>query len=369
MALMNQRAEFEIKIARLRQLLAEKQLDAVLLQRVSSIAWATCGADVHINTAASDGACALVIMPDRHSVVTNTIEAARLENEEGLGEQGWQFEVTPWYSPENRLAELLEGKRVGCDGLYANGQDLSAELALLRSQLTEPEQERFRKLGKMCAQSMDEAIRMVKPGMTEFEIAGSLSGVTERRGVQAVVNLIGTDERIFQYRHAIPTDKELARYAMLVLCGRKWGLICSITRLVHFGPLPEEVQRKMQAVAAVDAAMIAATRPGSTLKGVFADAQRAYAAQGYPDEWQSHHQGGLAGYEAREITATPNTGQNIWMGQAFAWNPSIKGAKSEDTILVGAHTNEILTAVEGWPMVEVQLGNEVFQRPAILVKE
>ncbi len=369
MATTNQRAEFEIKTARMRQLLAEKQLDALLLQRVSSIAWATCGADVHINTAASDGACALLITPDKLCVITNTIEAGRLENEEGLGEQGWQFEVTPWYSAEDRLSELIKGKQIGCDGLYADGQDLSAELALLRAQLTEPEQERIRALGKLCAESMDEAIRMVKPGMTEFQIAGLLSGAAESRGAQAVVNLIGTDERIFQYRHAIPTDKKLARYAMLVLCGRKWGLICSITRLVHFGALPEEVERKMNAVAVVDAAMIAATRPGSTLNAVFAEAQRTYAAQGYPDEWQKHHQGGLAGYEAREITATPDTEQNILMGQAFAWNPSIRGAKSEDTILVGAQKNEIITAVEGWPMIEVPIGNDVIQRPAILVKE
>ena len=369
MAPMNQQAEFEIKTARMRQLLTEKGLDALLLQRVSSIAWATCGADVHINTAASDGACALLITPDQQYVIANSIEAARLKNEEGLGKQGWRFEVTPWYSPEDSLAELIKGKRVGCDGLYAGGQNLSAEMALLRSQLTEPEQERFRILGKLCAESMDEAVRMVKPGMTEFQIAGLLSGSTESRGVQAVVDLIGTDERIFQYRHAIPTDKKLESYAMLVLCGRKWGLICSITRLVHFGPLPEEVERKMQAVAEVDAAMIAATRPGNTLNGVFAEAQRAYAAQGYPDEWQCHHQGGLAGYEAREITATPTTDQPILMGQAFAWNPSIKGAKSEDTILVGAQTNEIITTVEGWPMIEVQLGGVVYQRPAILVKE
>lgn len=365
----NQRTEMETKIARLRQLLAEKQLDALLLQRFSSIAWATCGADVHINTAVSDGACALLITPDGKFVLTNTIEAARLENEEGLGAQDWRFEVMPWYNSENRWAKLLAGKRVGCDGLYAGGQDLSAELAWLRSQLSAAEQERFRKLGELCAQSMDEAIRMVQPGMTEFQIAGLLSGAAESRGAQAVVNLIGTDERIFQYRHAIPTDKKLARYAMLVLCGRKWGLICSITRLVHFGALPEEIAHKMRAVAEVDAAMIAATRPGRTLKNVFTEAQRAYAAQGYPDEWQSHHQGGLAGYEAREITATPETEQSILAGQAFAWNPSIKGAKSEDTILVGAQSNEILTTIAGWPMIKVELDGVVYQRPAILIKE
>ena len=57
----------------------------------------------------------------------------------------------------------------------------------------------------------------------------------------------------------------MERYAMLVLCGRKWGLVCSITRLVHFGALSDEVRRKMQATAQVDATFIAATRPGQTL--------------------------------------------------------------------------------------------------------
>ncbi len=277
--------------------------------------------------------------------------------------------MTPWYSADDRLAALLEGKRIGHDGLYPIGQDLSAELTLLRAQLSEAEQERFRSLGWLCAASMDEAVRAVKPGMTEFEIAALLAGATESRGAQAVVDLVGTAERIFTYRHAIPTDKKLDCYAMLVLCGRQAGLICSITRLVHFGPLPEEVERKMQAVAAVDAAMIAATRPGSTLKYVFAVGQKAYAAQGYPNEWQLHHQGGLAGYEPREITATPTTRQAIEQGQAFAWNPSIKGAKSEDTILVGEQTNEIITEIDGWPMLTIEAGPVVYKRPAILVKD
>jgi antitoxin VapB len=365
----NQRAELEIKTARIHELLSEKGLDALLLQRVSSIAWATCGADVHINTAASDGACALLITPSEKFVVSNNIEASRLGQEEGLAEQGWNFVTSTWYENESQLAGLVKGKKVGHDGLFAGEVDLSTELAWLRSQLTQPEEERFRTLGRLCAESMNEAIQAVCPGMTEFQIAGLLAGAAESRGAQAVVNLVGTDERIFEYRHAIPTEKELRRYAMLVLCGRKWGLICSITRMVHFGPLPEEIERKMKAAAAVDAAMIAATRPGNTLNGVFKEAQRAYAQQGYPDEWQRHHQGGLAGYESREITATPTTHHSILMGQAFAWNPTIKGAKSEDTILVGQQSNEIITAIESWPMIEAEAEGKFFQRPAVWVRD
>jgi hypothetical protein len=39
--------------------------------------------------------------------------------------------------------------------------------------------------------------------------------------------------------------------------------------------------------------------------------------------------------------------------QAFAWNPSIVGAKSEDTVLVSARGVEVLTATsKDWPTIE-----------------
>jgi hypothetical protein len=80
---------------------------------------------------------------------------------------------------------------------------------------------------------------------------------------------------------------------MLVLCGRCWGLVCSITRLVHFGRLPDNLCRKAEAVARVDATFITATRPGRTLGEVFRRGMAAYAETGFPDEWRLHHQGVL----------------------------------------------------------------------------
>ena len=47
-----------------------------------------------------------------------------------------------------------------------------------------------------------------------------------------------------------------------------------------------------------------------------------------------YHQGGATGYETRDYIATPNSSLIVQPNQAFAWNPYIKGAKSEDTILV-----------------------------------
>ncbi len=358
--------EFDTKQARIQALLARYHLDALLLRRVSSFAWATCGADSHINTADSHGVASLLVSSTVRYLVTNNIEAARLEREAALGGPGWEFRVAPWHASQDAIAGLTRGLRLGADGPYPGATDLSAELAHLRAALTPEEGDRFRELGRLCAEAMDTAIHAVRPGQAEYQIAGLLAQAAESRGVQANVNLVATDERIFNFRHPLPTAKKLERYAMIVLCGRRRGLVCSVTRLVHFGPMPAELRRKAEAVAQVDAVFIHATRPGASSGAIFQRATAAYAAAGFPDEWQLHHQGGLAGYEPREVVVTPDSTHIVSVGQAFAWNPSITGTKSEDTILVGENGNEVLTAIPGWPTVPVKVRGQTLERPAIL---
>ena len=358
--------EFDRKQELIQAFLAERQLDALILQRVSSFAWATCGAASYVNTATTTGEATLLITPSGRHLITNNIEATRLEIEEKLVEQGWQFHVAPWYEAPGTAAQLSRGSRLGADGPVPGAQDLSHDLARLRANLSPEEGERFRKLGSMCAEAIDSATRAVRPGQTEYEISALLAREADRLGAQAIVNLIATDERVFDFRHPLPTGKEMDRYAMLVLCGRRWGLVCSVTRLVHFGPLPDELRRKADAVAQVDATFLDATRPGQTLGRIFGRAQDAYARTGFPDEWQYHHQGGPAGYEPREYVATPDSRDLVQAGQVYAWNPSIAGVKSEDTILVTGSGMEVLTAIDGWPMLSVEAGGLVYERPAIL---
>lgn len=344
--------EFETKLSRLHQLLDARGLDAVVLQRASSFAWATCGGASYVNTAATFGAATLLITRDAWRLITSNIEAERLLNEQGLGGQGWEPHVNDWHAPPTALAQLTRGLRVGADSpLIAGAVDLTNEMARLRAALTPEEGGRFRALGRVCAEALDAAIRAARPGQTEHEIAARLGHETQRRGAQAIVNLVAVDERVSRYRHPVPTDKALGRYALLVLCGRWRGLVCSISRLIHFGRLPDDLRRRAEAVAAVDAAYHAATRPGVTLGEIIQRGQRVYAEAGFPDEWRFHHQGGAAGYEPREYLGTPDSADIVASGQAFAWNPSIAGAKSEDTLLVGERGNDVLTVIEGWPLL------------------
>ncbi len=355
--------EHERKLEIIRKWMADRNVGALYLQSAGSFAWATCGASSYINTASTYGLGSLLITPDQKFLITTNIEAPRLEKEEKLAGQGWASRITPWYEASTVVSELSRGMKLASDAPFPGALDLSAELARLRANLTPEEGKRFKELGKYCARAMDAAIRAVKPGRTEYELAARLAAEAEAQGVQAIVNLIATDERIFSYRHPLPTAKNLDKYAMLILCGRKNGLVCSLTRLVHFGPLPDELKRKEAACAQVDATFIAATRPGLILGDIFSKAAGAYASAGYPDEWQKHHQGGTSGYEPREYLAVPGSPDRVLVGQAYAWNPSITGYKSEDTILVGENDNQVLTEIPGWPVVSI----EGITRPTILV--
>src|ERR671921_686193 len=73
------------------------------------------------------------------------------------------------------------------------------------------------------------------------------------------------------------------------------------------------------------------------------DCRRFYAEAGFPEGWRDHHQGGMAGYASREIIATPTTHEEIEQGQAFAWNPSLVGAKAEETFVLSPDGPEVLT--------------------------
>jgi Xaa-Pro aminopeptidase len=359
-------SEARRKIIRIRAFMEDMKIHYLLFNRVSSFAWATCGIASYVNRATSMGEASLLVTPSNQHLITNNIEAARLEQEDTLVEQGWEIHTTPWYKTSETIKGLVGKGRIGADVPYPGAIDLSLEISRLRADLTPEEGDRYQKLGRLCAEAMHRATQKIQPGQTEYQIAGVLAQEVESSGIQAIVNLVATDERIFQYRHPLPTDKNLDRYAMLVLCGRRWGLVCSITRFVHFGSLAKDLRSKSEAVAKVDATFIDATRPGSRLGDVFKKAMEVYEETGFPDEWQQHHQGGPTGYEPREHIAAPSSRYQVREGQVFAWNPSITGTKSEDTILIGERKNEVLTLIDGWPTLTVGVNNKTYERPAIM---
>lgn len=73
--------EFREKQRRIQALLERHKLDALLLSRVSSFAWATCGAASYVNLAASNGSSQLLITKNKRFLITDNIEVTRLIQE------------------------------------------------------------------------------------------------------------------------------------------------------------------------------------------------------------------------------------------------------------------------------------------------
>jgi Xaa-Pro dipeptidase len=189
-----------------------------------------------------------------------------------------------------------------------------------------------------------------------------------KRGILPSVYLYAVDDRIFKYKHAVARGARLKQYGMLNLCTRKWGLAISITRFVHFGKLPDELGARFKSAAQVNAALLDASCPGATSAQLFKVAQDAYAAEGYPGEERFHHQGGPTGYGEREWVATPKGTETVVNNQAFAWNPSIRGGKAEDTVVLRDGKIECLTSTPELPVIDASVNGTSYPAAGVLVK-
>lgn len=361
------RDEAQAKLAQLRALMASRELDAILLEQTPNVAWLTAGVETAINIAADRGPLALLVTPERACVVTDGIEAPRLEVEEGLVDLGFELVVEPWYRRGAFIADARARGRVGSDD-ERDPSTVVSDIQRLRATLHPSEVGRLRHACLLAADVLREVVAQVTPGMTEHAIAGMLDGASRARGSVAVVTLVGSDERIAAYRHPLPTGKAIERYVMLVLCLRWHGLVAATTRLIHFGALPDNLAARARAVAAVDARMIQGTQAGRTLAEQWELAAQSYRDVGYPEAIEEHHQGGSIGYLTRERLATPDDTTPMELSQAFAWNPSVRGVKSEDTILLAPDGPEVLTTMPEWPTWDVTLDGQRWQRPAILIR-
>lgn len=355
----------ETKRGRLDTVLAERGLVAVWFARPGGFGWLT-GGDNVVDRSGGLGVAAAGYDGDGVTVVTNNVEGPRLRAEELPGNV--RVETFPWHesslaaavgeiSPEPAAADFDVPGFDGIDG------------AELRQPLVQEDVERFRTLGSETAAAVEAVCRAAAPGKTEREVAGDLRSALAARGIDAPVVLVGGEERAGRYRHYTPTDARLEGYALVSVTATRGGPYASCTRTVAFDPPSERrepgalgalgaLDERHRDAATVETTALAATRAqarrGGTAGDAFAAIRDAYGSLGHPDEWREHHQGGAAGYAGREWIATPDSATPLELPMAYAWNPTVDGAKSEDTVLVSDDGFEPLTATDEWPTREVE---------------
>ena len=324
------RAEVDRRLGGLRELLADSGASGLLLACRRNFSWATAGGVNHVVLTTEEGVAPLLVTADDALVLAPINESARIEEEELAG-LPYSVVTLDWFDRDGALAEarMRAGRQLLLDA------DVEEAMRTRRSVLAPLEQRRLAWLGGRVRAALGGALRGLIGGESEEMVAAELVAALGRDGVRAPVVLAAADDRIARYRHPLPTVQRIERRLMLVVVAERWGLHVAATRFRELERTDAELAERIEAVAAVHQAMVDATEPGATLGDVIETARRAYADAGFPDEWRLHHQGGSIGYQGRERIAVPGDATPVTSGMAFAWNPSIAGAKAEETFIVG----------------------------------
>lgn len=358
------------KEGQLHGLLDDLNLTGILLKKQPDFAWFTAGGLNMVGIATEIGVTSLLVTRNGRYVIANKIEAERMMREEGLAELGFELLDHEWYiDREAELAARVAGEpgRIGSDTGFAGTRNVDAEIKRLRYSLTTAEIERYLFLGERLSAALELVIPGIRPGDTECEIAGRLGAELWKDRIDPTAFMVAADERAYAYRHPIPTQKKIRKYVMVCVNARYKGLITTVTRLLHFGPPPAGLLRQLEDNIEIECRMIAATRPGAPMVEAFQAALQAYRELGYGDEWRKHHQGGAMGYSARDIRVTAETGELVQENQAFCWNPSIAGTKSEDGFIAAPAGPLIITKPVNYAKVEKTIGGLTLIKPGLLI--
>jgi Xaa-Pro dipeptidase len=363
------RQEVENKLGKIRAYMEAHGFEGVYVRQRDNFAWLSGGGDNHVVNASEIGFSGLLVTLQNQYLITDHIEVDRVCDEE-LIDGLWEPRTHNWFDANGQveqIREIVPGK-LGSDIPLPGATVLGNDFSQLRFTLLKSEIERFRILGIDVRQALEDTCREITPGMTEHQIASLLGAKAMAKGIEPSARLVGVDERARKYRHPIPTETELVKYALIVLLGQRGGLYVNCTRLVHFGPVADDLKRNFDAMCQVDATYILNSKVDVPYKKILAAGIAAYNANGYPDEWKNFTQGGVIGYRSREFVVTPETPDKVQNNQAIAWNPTINGVKGEDTILVSDGGIEVISEMPDWPMIEVDCLGDTILRPDILVR-
>jgi Xaa-Pro aminopeptidase len=211
----------------------------------------------------------------------------------------------------------------------------------------------MRKAAILAGEVVQAAIRLLKPGIREFEVAAEIEYQMRKRGASgpAFETIVAFGERA-ALPHARPTAKRLRKNELVVLdLGVILGHYCSdITRTVFLGRASRRIRTWYQAVLEAQTAAIAAVRAGASCGDV--DAAARQVLTGYRlENLFVHSTGHGLGLEVHEDPRLAR-GQkrrlepgNVITIEPGVYAQGIGGIRIEDDVVVHQDRTEILTRI------------------------
>jgi Xaa-Pro dipeptidase len=362
----DRRADVDEKHRRIVEFLHAHDFDGVLLTRADSVAWFTAGGDMAQDLGSEQASVALFISGTTRAVVADNVQSARVFEEELAG-LGFQLKEHPWHNePGRTIAELTHKKRVASDSHQPGLEFEQERLKSLRRPMTKLERANLRALGRTLSLAFEATCWNIEPGETEAQVAGQLAHRLLREGVVPVELRIAGDDRLVRYRRPGFKAAVIRRKATISATGRRHGLCASMTRTVSFGPVDDAFHECHTVASMVDATCIYFSRPGEIVSEVFRRSKRIFEKFNHPHEWTLDYQGDIIGYAPQEVPLLPDSTMPLQDGTAMRWGPSVRDARSEDTVFIETRGFDIVTKCHQWPTIEVSVKGFAIDRPAIL---
>lgn len=358
-------ADIEHKHQVVAAFLESRRYDALLLQKPMHFAWLTSGGDCSRGGSAETTA-ALFITPEARVIVTTDVDSTQLFEREVAG-LGFQLKERPWHEPRTALIEdLCRGRTVASDTGFRGTEDVSVQLLGMRVPLTVLECDRLRDLGRRLAHAIEATARHCRPQQSEVEIAAELAHRLIKHEVIPVRLQVMADGQAHRYPHWSFGDRRLEQFCTMAAVGRYKGLCAAAARTVCFGELPRPLREGHQRAVLMQATGMYFSRPHWELHEVWSRVRRIYEKYDCPNEWRFADQAEIIGYEPCEAPVVPKSEFHLDRHMAVHWHPKVGPAMLGDTILVGVEGGEVLTPMEVWPKLTVQIKGTPLARPDIL---
>lgn len=348
------------------EFLEQNELDALLLQSPENIAWFTAGSDL-TRPGSGENTAAVFITQDARLIACSNVDANQIFDRSIPG-LGFQIKTRPWYEPLSQLIkDLCKGRKVASDTGIEQSLNVSEQLKALRFPFTELEGERIRELGKLVSHAVEATARSAERGLTEQELAGSLSHRLLKRGVSPKRLQVMVDGQSIRYRHWGFGEDRLERYCVISAVGSQNGLHAAATRTVSLGTPPSSFIKSHHLALLMQATGMYFSKPGWALFDTWNRVKRIYEKYNCPDEWQHADQADIIGYLPAETSILLNSEFKFTPGMAAFWHPSVGPAMTGDTILIEQDQTILITPMEQWPIAKIMVKEHQIALPDILI--
>ncbi|NPV69632.1 MAG: M24 family metallopeptidase [Firmicutes bacterium] len=327
-----------------------QRLDGIIVSRRDNFAWLTCGGDNHVLKHTEYGFGHLLITPERQYLLAFTMDVARILEEQIPG-QGYEPIASKWHQGDPRTGAFgLAGKNIASDAGFPGTK--AVDIQRVHGPLSELELDRSRWLGHQTALILEEIARWVRPGMSESEIGRQLHSCLVLDGIEPEVIIVGSDDRLERYWHALPSPKRLEKYALIHSASSRWGLHANVNRLVSLGEPPRRIRDAHRAAVTIEGQVLGMLENGVAYSSILQHQKNWYSEMGYPDEWELHFQGGPTGYFVGDPTRCW-TDMLVESNQAFDWFITVGGVQVEELVLLTEYGLEVASMGSTWPRTSV----------------